>query len=235
MLAAGLLMMAGLALLPPMLQRLMGYSVFQSGVLTAPRGVGTLISMVLAGRLVGKVDARLLILIGMVLMGVSLWQMSSFTLEMGSRLVAISGFVQGLGMGLIFIPMNVLAFATIAPQFRTNASSLVNLARNLGGSVGISMVTALMARNLQASHSDLAAHITSQNAPVVDPSLLGMLGTSGESALAMVDAAINRQAAMIAYIDDFYLMMIITFAAIPLLLLLRKPKRPAGSSPVVAE
>jgi DHA2 family multidrug resistance protein len=228
-------MMAGAALLPPMLQRLMGYSVLQSGIMTAPRGVGTLISMLIAGRVTGKVDARILIALGLAIMAFSLWQMASFTLEMGSSLVAWSGFIQGLGMGLIFIPMNMLAFATIAPRFRTSASSLVNLMRSLGGSIGISMTTVLLARNLQTSHADIASKITPESTPPLDPGVIGMIGNFSESVLAMLDAEVNRQAAMIAYIDDYWLMMWITLAALPLVLLLRKPKRPAGGSPLMAE
>lgn len=235
MIAAGFLMMAGAALLPPMLQRLMGYSVLQSGIMTAPRGVGTLISMLLAGRLAGKVDARILISVGLAIMAFSLWQMASFTLDMGSSLVGWSGFIQGLGMGLIFIPMNMLAFATIAPRFRTSASSLVNLMRSLGGSIGISMTTVLLARNLQTSHADIASKITPESTPPLDPGVIGMIGSFSENLLAMLDAEVNRQAAMIAYIDDYWLMMWITIAALPLVLLLRKPKRPAGGSPLMAE
>lgn len=224
----GFLMMAGLALLPPLLQQLMGYSVLQSGMLTAPRGIGTLISMTIAGRLLGRVDARLLIFAGMLLMAFSLWQMAGFSLDMGSRLVVVSGFIQGLGAGLIFIPMNVLAFATLAPHFRTSGAALVNLMRNLGGSVGISMVVALLARNLQISHSDLASHITPESTPPLDPSVLGVLGDSGSRVMAMLDAEINRQAAMIAYIDDFHLMMLITLACLPFVMLFRRPRRPSA-------
>jgi len=216
-----------------MLQQLMGFSVLQSGWLTAPRGVGTLVSMMIAGRLAGRVDARLMIAMGIALMAVSLWQMAGFSLDMGSTPVAVSGFVQGLGMGLIFIPLNLVAFATIAPRFRTNAASLMNLMRSLGGSIGISVLTALLARNLQVSHSDLAAQVTPASMPPVDPALLSMLGSGSNALLAMLDGEINRQAAMIAYLDDFHLMMIVTIAALPLVLLLKKPPtRPAPSIPV---
>ncbi|MGE5721592.1 MAG: DHA2 family efflux MFS transporter permease subunit, partial [Sphingomonadales bacterium] len=235
MAAAGLLMMAGLALLPPMLQQLMGYSVLQSGFLTAPRGMGTFLSMTVAGRLMGKVDTRLLIMTGMVLMAVSLWQMSGFSLGMNAQPIAFSGFVQGLGMGLIFIPLNVTAFATIAPYLRTSAASLMTLMRSIGGSVGISMVTSLLARNLQTSHADLASRITPASTPPIDPGLLGMLGGAGTTVTMLLDAEINRQAAMIAYIDDFYLMMLVTFAALPLVLFMQKPRARRSPPPMVAE
>lgn len=224
MTVTGVLLLAGLALLPPLLQRLLGYSVLDSGFLTAPRGVGTLISMLSAGFLVARIDARVLISAGMALMGVSLWQMSGFSLEMDSRPVISSGFVQGLGLGLIFVPLQALAFGTLDARFRTTAASLLNLARNLGGSIGISLVTTLLARNIQTSHEDLGSQVTPYSANI-DLTMVQRLGQAGDSALAMLDAEVNRQAAMIAYLDDFHVMMLLTLAALPLVLLLRKAKR----------
>ena len=162
--------------------------------------------------------------IGMGLMALSLWQMSGFSLQMGSGPIIVSGVIQGLGLGLIFVPLNTLAFGTLPARYRTTAASLLNLSRNLGGSVGISMVTALLARNQQISHSDLASHITASSVPIADPGLMQALGPLGDSALAIVDAEINRQALMIAFIDDFHLMMLVTLAALPLVLLLRKAR-----------
>src|SRR6476646_7723510 len=141
MAVTGVLLLAGLALLPPLLQNLYGYSVLQSGFLTAPRGVGTLISMLLAGRLVGKIDSRLLVGIGVFLMGVSLYMMTGFAIDQPSQPVIVSGVVQGLGLGLIFVPLQSLAFETLAPRMRTTAAALLNLSRNIGGSVGISVVS----------------------------------------------------------------------------------------------
>jgi DHA2 family multidrug resistance protein len=224
MVVTGVLLLAGLALLPPLLQRLFGYSVLDSGFLTAPRGIGTLVSMMLAGRLTGKIDSRILIFFGISCLAISLWQMSAFTLVMGSKPIIVSGIVQGFGLGFIFVPLQALAFASLAPHHRTTGASLLNLARNIGGSVGISVVTALLARNQQVSHSDLAAHITPYTMPPADPSVLERLGQFGDSAAAMIDMEINRQAMMIAYLDDFHAMMLLTLAALPLVLLLRKPK-----------
>ena len=235
MVVTGVLLLAGLALLPPLLQRLMGYSVLDTGFLTAPRGVGTLISMLLAGRLVGKIDARLLIFIGIGLMGFSLYQMSGFALGMDSRPVIWSGVIQGLGLGLIFVPLQTLAFGTLAPRFRTTAAALLNLSRNIGGSVGISMVTTLLARNIQVAHADMAAQVTPFRVPVADPALADRLQNFGQAGLAMLDAEINRQATMIAFIDDFHLMMLVTLAAMPLVLLLRKARPAPGAPPAHAD
>jgi DHA2 family multidrug resistance protein len=235
MAVTGVMLLAGLALLPPLLQGLFGYSVLQSGFLTMPRGIGTLMSMIVVGRLVEKIDARLLILVGMSLMALSLWQMSGFALNMDKRPIIVSGIIQGLALGFIFVPLNTLAFGTIDAKFRTTAASLLNLARNIGGSIGISVVTVLLARNLQVSHSDLASHITPFSLPPVNPAITEGAPPVTDAALALLDAEINRQALMIAYIDDFHLMMIVSLAAIPLLLLLRKGRRKESRQPAMAD
>ena len=231
----GVMLLAGLALLPPLLQGLFGYSVLQSGFLTAPRGIGTLISMLLVGRLVGRVDARLLIFVGMSLMALSLWQMSGFALSMDQRPVIMSGVIQGLALGFIFVPLNTLAFGTLDPKYRTTAASLLNLGRNIGGSIGISLVTLLLARNLQVSHSDLAAHVTPYSLPPLNPAMTHGAPPLTDTAIALLDAEINRQALMIAYIDDFHVMMIVALCALPLVLLLRKGRNPAGGQPATAD
>ncbi len=226
----GLMMFAGLALLPTMLQGLFGYSVLQAGFLTAPRGVGTLISMLVVGRLVDRFDARLLVLAGLSLMTTSLWWMSGFSIGMDSRPIIVSGLIQGLALGLIFVPLNTIAFATLETRFRTTAAALFNLTRSVGGSIGISIMTVLLARNLQVSHSDLAAHITPYALPPVNPAIVQGAPQITDAALAMLDAEINRQALMIAYIDDFHLMMIVSLCAIPLLLLIREARATSGGA-----
>ena len=232
MAATGLLMLAGLALLPPLLQGLYGYSVLQSGELTMPRGVGTLITMVTAGKLAQLIDQRALVAIGMGLMGLSLYMMTDFALVQGTGPVIISGIVQGLGLGILFVTIQSLAFATLEARMRTAAASLLNLSRNIGGSVGISMVTAQLVKNTQVAHVDIGSHITTQNAPTMLSPLVEQLGLPLQSALAMVDAEVNRQAAFIAYLDDFYIMMWVTFAAIPLVLLLRPSKQTDDAGPM---
>ncbi len=234
MMVTGVLLLAGLALLPPLLQRLYGYSVLQSGILTSPRGVGTLISMLLAGRLVGIVDLRVLVAAGLGLMAWSLHMMTGFAIDMGSGPIIWSGFVQGLGLGLVFVTMQSLAFATLQPRMRTDAASLLNLSRNIGGSIGISLVASLLARNLQIAHADMVGHISDQVLPSISGAVVNQMGLPAESAIAIANAEINRQAAFIAYLDDFYLMMWLTVAAIPLVLLLRPAKPPPPGEPKMA-
>lgn len=224
MLVVGISTMAPMALLPPMLQNLFGYPVIDTGVMMAPRGVGVLATMWLAGQLMGKVDTRIVIMVGLVIFGVSLRQMSQFSLEQDFWPVITAGFVQGLGMGLVFMPLNALAFATLDGRYRTDGSSLLNLFRSIGQSAGISMVTVLLARNTQISHADLAQHVTRNAIAGFDVARLSGLGSLSDAAMSMVDGMVNKQAAMIAYLDDFYLMSWISFGAIPLVLLLQKPK-----------
>ena len=227
MAVTGVLLLAGLALLPPLLQSMYGYSVLQSGFLTAPRGVGTLISMLLAGRLTGKIDARLLVGIGVVLMGVSLYMMTGFAIDQPSTPVIMSGVVQGLGLGLIFVPLQSLAFETLAPRMRTTGAALLNLSRNIGGSVGISVVSAQLVRMTQVAHADIARNITEQTIPTADPTMLQtVFPVIGPAALAYINLEVTRQAVFIAYLDDFKLMMIVTFAVLPLLLLMKRGAKP---------
>jgi DHA2 family multidrug resistance protein len=233
MAATGVLLLAGLALLPPLLQTLYGYSVLQSGFLTAPRGLGTLFSMLIAGRMTGKMDARILVGIGVILMGVSLHMMTGFAIDQPSRPVIMSGVVQGLGLGLIFVPLQTLAFETLPAKMRTTGAALLNLSRNIGGSIGISVVSTELVRLTQVSHADMAAQITQNTIPTADPTLLQTVApVAGPAALAYINGLITKQALFIAYLDDFKLMMIITFAIVPLLFFMKRGAK-ADKTPMV--
>lgn len=220
----GISTMAPMALLPPMLQQLFGYPVVDTGMMMAPRGIGVLLTMWLGGQVMGKLDTRILIVAGLVIFAFSLRMMARFSLEMDFWPVVTSGFVQGLGMGLVFMPLNALAFATLEQRYRTDGASILNLMRSVGQSAGISMVTVLLARNIQVSHADLAAHVTEQSVPAIDLGALARFAPAGNPILSMADGIVNQQAAMIAYLDDFYLMAWISIAVVPLVLLLKRPK-----------
>jgi MFS transporter, DHA2 family, multidrug resistance protein len=226
MVLIGMMMFGIFALFPPMLQSLFGYTVLDTGLLLAPRGVGILASMFIASRLTGKLDARIIVATGFILTAYSLWEMTQWSLEMDWHPIVLTGLIQGLGMGFVFIPMNALAFATLAPDLRTDGSSLLYLLRSLGGSMGISVMTATLARNIQVSHEDLAGHVTAYSMSSVDPSSADRLGSAGEAALRILDGEITRQAAMIAYLDDFMLMMFAVLVCIPFVLLLRPASPP---------
>ncbi|WP_422057402.1 DHA2 family efflux MFS transporter permease subunit [Sphingomonas sp.] len=231
----GVVMMATMALLPPMLQSLYGYPVIETGLLMMPRGVGVLVTMGLSARLVARgVDPRLLVGTGFALAAWSLYDMTTWSLEMGATPFIVAGLIQGLGMGLIFMPLNGMAFATLPAHQRTEAASLTNLSRNIGASIGISLVTTILARSTQVSHADLAPNITAERLQTLDPGLLANFGSQADALLAMANAEVTRQAAMIAYLNDFHAMMIVTAASIPLVLFLKRPKAQIANDPAAA-
>jgi len=231
----GMVMFAAMALLPPMLQGLYGYSVMDTGWILATRGAGVLVAMGISGRLVAFVDPRFLIAGGFSMTASSLWMMTGWSLDQDWWPFVITGVIQGAGIGLVFVPLQMLAFGTLPPTARTEGAAVLNLTRNIGSSIGIALVMALLARNTQASHADLVQHVTAANLPV-DPDLLSRYGQLGASVLAGIDGLVNRQATMIAFLDDFYLMAIICTLVIPAAFVLRKPARRAGAPlPVVTE
>ena len=128
----GIILLATLALLPPFLQNLMGYPVVTTGLVLAPRGIGTMFAMLIVGRLIGRVDSRLLILVGLALAGISLWEMADFTTGVSEWTIIRTGVVQGLGLGFLFVPLSTLAFSTLAPALRTEAAGMFSLMRNIG-------------------------------------------------------------------------------------------------------
>jgi DHA2 family multidrug resistance protein len=235
MLLVGMMMFGIFALLPPMLQNLYGYSVYDTGVLLAPRGVGILLAMFIAAKLAKKVDPRVLICVGFLMTAVSMWIMTSWSLNMDWHLIVYTGLIQGFGMGFVFIPLNGVAFSTLPMRMRTDGSSLLYLFRSLGGSFGISVMTTMLARNMQTSHEDLASHVTASSMRAIDPSTADRLGTLGETALQMVNLEINRQAAMIAYLDDFKLMMILLIIVSPLVFFLKPGNAAPGQQPAMAD
>jgi DHA2 family multidrug resistance protein len=219
----GVILLAGLALMPPMLQNILGYPVITAGLVLAPRGVGTMLSMIMVGRLVQRVDARILIFFGLSITAFSLYQMTGFSPQMGQGPILISGIVQGLGLGFVFVPLSTLAFATLEPRYRTDAASLFSLVRNVGSSIGISIVTVVLAHNLQVNRTELISSLTPFNQNLDSVTRLG----GDQVMLSMLNNEVTRQSLMIGYVDDFMLMMLITLAVLPLVFLLRKPSRPA--------
>jgi DHA2 family multidrug resistance protein len=231
----GIILNGTMVLLPTMMQVLMNYPVVTAGFVTAPRGIGTLIAMVFIARLIGKIDTRLIILSGLALTAISLWQMTGFSLQMGMTLLLVSGILQGFGLGFVFTPLSVITFSTMPRQHLTQATAIFSLMRNVGGSVGVSIVEALLVENTQAIHSRLVEHIRPDNPLAQAPYLAAPYSLTSPTGLAALNAEVTRQAQMIAYIDDFHLMVIVILAALPLLLLLRRPRRAADGPAVVLE
>ena len=224
----GILLMATLALSPPFLQNLLGYPVMTSGLVLAPRGVGTMVAMMIAGRLIGRIDTRYMIAIGLALLGYSLWEMSLFTLDVTQALIIETGVVQGFGFGLVFVPMTTIAFATLAPHLRPQGTALYSLLRNLGGSIGISYVIYLLTRMAAVNHQELAGHVTQFNPMFKAPHMPALWSLTNPHGLAALNYEVTRQATMMAYLDDFKFMMWVAIAALPLLVFVRRPRRTAA-------
>jgi DHA2 family multidrug resistance protein len=229
----GILLFSTMALLPPMLQELLGYPVMTSGLVMMPRGLGSLAATLLVGRIIGRIDTRLILVTGLAIGAYALFQMTHFDLSMSSRPVMTTGFTQGLGMGMLMIPLSTLAFATLPAELRPEGSALFSLVRNLGSSVGISIMQALVTIHVQVMHASLAAHVT-PSSPVVRSTLPAAMNPATVAGAQALDAEINRQATMVAYIDDYKLMFIITLVCMPMLLLMRKPRARGGETIHVA-
>jgi DHA2 family multidrug resistance protein len=232
----GLVLYATRALIPTMLESLLDYPVATTGLVTAPSGAGTMIAMLIAGRLIGKVDLRLMLSLGFIITAVSLWQMAHYSLDLSQGDIIWPGVIQGIGLGLVFVPLSAATFATLSAAMRAQGTALFSLVRNIGSSIGISLVQTLLVRNTVIAHASLAERVTYANPAWHNPAIARAydLGTLGGAAF--LEASVTRQAAMIAYIDDFWLMLFLTLAVTPLLLLVRPPPKrdtPAGASVAV--
>lgn len=223
----GILLYSAMALLPPLMQNLLGYPVLTAGIVSMPRGIGSFLGMIVVGRLIGRVDTRVLLLLGLGLSAVAFWQMQAFDLSMPNTPLVVSGLLQGFGIGMIFVPLSTLAFATVSPQLRAEGAAVNTLVRNIGSSVGISIMQALVVANSQAMHGSLAAHVVPSD-PVVADGLDRFFASLGSFGLPMLNAEITRQATMVAYVDAFRLMLFIAIACMPVVFFLRPPRQTPG-------
>src|SRR5207302_4522132 len=211
----------------------MNYPALTTGLVTMPRGIGSMAAMFLVAPLINRIDNRLIILFGLLLTAVSMWQMSQFSLQMGMAPVIISGFLQGFGLGCTQVPLNIIALSTLPRHILTQGTAIRSLMRNLGGSTGISILVATLAQNTQVVHSRLVEGLRPDNPLAQAPFLAPPFSLTDPGGMAALNAEVTRQAAMVAYIDDFKLIMLIALATLPLLLLLREPRRSAAP-PVAA-
>ena len=216
-----IILLSTLTLLPPFLQNLMGYPVITTGFVLAPRGMGTMAAMMAVGAMSGKVDTRAMILSGMAATTLSLWQMAAFDLNVSTWTLIYTGLIQGVGLGLIFVPLSTITFSTLAAHYRNEGTAMFSLMRNLGSSIGVSIMVTLLARQTQINHSALADHLTPFNASLMS----GPFQLDSPTALAALNGEVTRQASAIAFLDDFRLMMFIILAAMPLILFLRNPQK----------
>jgi DHA2 family multidrug resistance protein len=224
----GVTYLASLALMTPYLQTLMGYPVMTAGIVMGPRGLGTMVCMFIVGRLIGRVDTRWLLTLGLGLTAWAMWVMTGWTPEVSQWTIVSVGFLQGAGLGFLFVPLTTVAFSTLPAAMRGEGTGLYNLSRNIGSSVGISVVTALISENTQINHANIAAYVTPFNHAFASPAIMHSLNPVTAAGRAALDSLITLQATIIAYIDDFKLLMILSLIVMPLVLLLKKPSAPAA-------
>jgi DHA2 family multidrug resistance protein len=232
--ATGTILVSSSSLMAPWLQNLANYPVEAAGLIMAPRGIGTMTAMMTGGRLSNRLDPRILMAAGILMLSWSLWEMTRWTPDIAQWTIVVTIIVQGAGLGFVFLPLQVLAFATLPPQYRTDGAGLFSLFRNIGAAVGVSVTSSLLARNTQVLHESIGASVTPfnralQGGGVASHAWNPMLAHGA----AAMDQIINQQAQITAYIDDYWMMIFTTLPSLLLLLLLRRPKRNA-TAPVEA-
>ena len=223
------------AMLPLFLQTLIGYSAFDSGLAVSPRGMGSLIAMLVVGALANRVDGRILLSVGLGIFGYSTLELSRINLGISMSSVAIPNFINGFGGGFVFVPLTTMAMGLLKKEEMGNAAGIYNLMRNIGGSLGISALTANLARGSQIHQVYLGAHLTPDTAQamIAAQRLAGQMAAAGGSnpanagyqALGAIYQNLQQQSAMLAYADVFRLMAYLSLACIPLALLLVPPPR----------
>ncbi len=226
----GLVLYATRALTPTLLESLVGYPVATTGLVTAPAGIGTMFAMMIAGRVVGRVDVRLTLLAGFALTALALWLMCGYSLDLSEGDIVWPGVIQGIGLGLVFVPLSTVSFSTLAAELRAQATAMYSLVRNIGSSIGISLVQTVLVRHTASVHASLVERITRVNPAWNDPAVASAFDVTRPAHAAALDALVTRQAGMIAYLDDFRLMLYLTLAVMPLLLLISKPGGADGLS-----
>jgi DHA2 family multidrug resistance protein len=214
------IMMASSALLAPYLQNLSGYPVASAGLLMAPRGIGTMVAMVVTGRLGMRVDQRGFMVCGLLILGWTLHDMSTWTPDVSAAHLVTVLMFQGLAMGWIWNPITIISFTTLPAHLRGDATALQSLMRNVGSAIGISVTSFTLARSIQVSHAGLTADITPFNRHL--PRMLGPMTTHGAE---LLDQMVNRQALIIAYNNDFRMMSFVVIPALLMLLLMRRVRR----------
>jgi DHA2 family multidrug resistance protein len=224
---------ASLALQPPYLQDLMNYPVLTAGLVMGPRGVGTMIGTIVVGRFVGKVDTRLLLAIGLGCSAWSFYIMTGWTPDVSEREIIVTGLAQGAGFGILFVPMSAVTLSTLSPADRADGASIFSLSRSIGSSVGISAFSALLTTLTEVNHADISANVTAVNRAFEDPTVTQFLSPITDAGRAALDALVTQQAQVIAYIDDYKLLLIATLALFALLAIFKKSNTLASHAAAV--
>ena len=220
MFMCGVLLVASMALMAPFLQGVMGYPIIDAGLLLATRGIGMAFAMLTAGRLMTRMDPRLMLAFGLTCCTVSLYYSIDFAPDTAVRTIVWVSLLQGFGLGFLFVPLNTVALSSVRPQLLTQATAMWTLIRNLGSSIGVSIVIANLTNKTILMHARLAESITPFNQALADPAA-AMLDPKTEMGRALLEQVMTQQAAIIAYANDFKLMMVMTIVAFPLIVLIR--------------
>ena len=228
----GLTYYASMALQPPYLQELMNYPVVSAGLVMGPRGIGTMISMLFVGRMVGRVDTRILVVVGLSLTAWSFYQMTGWTPDISQGTIIGVTMVQGFGLGFLFVPLSAATLSTLPMAERAEGAGLFSLSRNMGSSIGISVVNSLLVQNIQANHADIARGVTPVNRAFENPLIAHAWNPLTAGGRAALDAVITQQAQIIAYIDDYKFLMIATLVVMPLLFVFKRLPR-GTAAPVI--
>jgi DHA2 family multidrug resistance protein len=221
----GIILLATMALLPPFLQSLLHYPVIDVGLVMAPRGVGVMIAMMMVGKLAGKIDPRKQVTFGLLLTAFSLWAMSLFNTDIGSWDIVWTSMVQGFGLGFVFVPLSTITFSTLDPRYRNEGTALFSLIRNIGSSIGISVVISQLQQNMQKNHAAFADYISPFSLPIRQAMEHGIWNIHTTQGLVAINGEVTKQAVTLAYLQDFRLMMWISLSALPLILLLKSPPK----------
>ncbi len=230
MFTVGTILVASSALMAPYLQNLGNYPVDTTGLVLAPRGIGTMAAMMIAGRLANRLDPRKLMFVGLVLLETSAWMMTGWTPDVSIREQIFAIVVQGAGLGFIFTPLQVVAFATLPVAMRTDGAAMLSLFRNVGAAMGVSLTFTLLARSIQVSHEQLGSFINPFNRALQSGAAARILDPATPHGAALLDQMLNRQAEVIGYINVFKFMMLTTLPAFLLLLIMTRPQRVAVKS-----
>lgn len=233
--AVGMLILATSALLAPYLQTLSGRSVENAGLLLAPRGLGTMIGVVIAGRLADRMDPRILMAIGIVIIAETLREMTHWTPDVDAWSLTMNSVAQGLGLGFVFTPLQVLAFATLTPDLRTDGTALFSLLRNIGLAIGVSATSVLLTQATQYEHAVIGASVNPFNRNLQAGGAYFIWSPVTPGGVAALNAEVTRQAAIIGYVDDFKFLLVVSLLMLPLLLLTRAPEHGAARGTIIAD
>jgi len=171
------------------------------------------------------VDLRLLLFIGFGLTAIALWEMTRYSLDLSEAWIIWPGLIQGVGVGLVFVPLSTATFATLSPSMRAPGTAIYSLIRNIGSSIGISLVQTMLVRNTQIAHAALVERVTTTNPAWHNPAIAGAYDLNSPAGVAALDALVSLQASMLAYIDDFWLMLFLTLLVMPLIFLIQPPSK----------